>query len=363
MTLRELHPETITDTVNMGLENFVFGPTQVITDRWISYLGGWLPDNERLLVAWYVMPLPEDIADELEGIGTYNVHTGEFVEYGQRHRARNWQDPVWLPGTEQIAFEATDGIWISGTGAQRATGPVFPERGHTNTLAGTANEAIIVMSTTHQLATLDAQGTLTPLPVDLDELGLDSGVEMYSPCAFRMRTNPDRSKIALVGCVQHEAGSVWKNYMMYLVDLTDYSVQEAFDLRSSGLDQIWRIEWSLDGNYVALVNKSPDYVHGLWVLNVRGAELTRMDVPSWNVIWSPDSRYLVMFDDPSTSYSLLDLQSGARLPVLTEGNPCQEPLSSSGGNWWSSDGSQLVLLDQFNLWLCLVNTHIPGGEP
>lgn len=356
--LRELHPEAITDTVDTGLENFVFGPTQVMTDRWISHLGGWLPDNERLLVSWYITPLPENIADELEGIGTYNVHTGEFVEYGQRHRARSWDDPVWLPGTEQIAFEAMDGIWISGAGSQRATGPVFPERGHTNTLAGTAKEAIIVMSTTHQLATIDAQGTLTPLPVDLDELGLDADVGMYNPCAFRMRSSPDRSRIALVGCAQ-------RNYMVYLVDLTNYSVQGAFNLGPNNLlEVVWSIKWSLDGNRLALIKMKPHNITGLWVLDVRNAEFAWMNVSSWNLVWSPSERYLVLYEIDPPGYFLVDLQTGARLPVLTDNNMCREPADnySGGGMAWSADSNRLVLLDQYDLRLCLVDITYSGGD-
>ncbi len=97
VTLRELHPEAITDTLDTGLGKFVFGETRVIeTNRTIVYLGGWLPDNERLLVSWYITPVVK--YNEYEGIGTYNVNTGEFQEYGQR-RYQDQGNLVWLPAT------------------------------------------------------------------------------------------------------------------------------------------------------------------------------------------------------------------------------------------------------------------------
>jgi hypothetical protein len=356
VTLRKLHPEAITDTVGTGLEDFVFGPTRVITleNRGITHLGGWLPDNERLLVSWYMRPVSPDPTDVMESIGTYNVHTGEFVEYAQRQWYGNKADFVWLPATQQVAFMDIPELWISGTGTEQAVEPILTNMEYPFEIAATDSEAIIVMSTTHhQLATLDAAGTLTPLPVDLDELGINT--ERSSPCSFRMRSSPDRTKIALVGCTQ-------QNYMMlYLADLTDYSMQGAFNLGASGLDVVFRIEWSLDGDYIALVKKRPDYIHGLWVLDTNSAELAWMDVMSWNVIWSPDERYLIMFDVNLPSYFLVDVQTGARLPILAN-SPCRRPMSSDSGNWWSADGNHLVLLDQYHLWLCLVDITYSGGD-
>jgi hypothetical protein len=355
-TVRKLQPQAPTDTLQSGLENFVFSAPYAIGEKLFLHLEEWLPDSQRLLVIKCISPC---VYPGNEAFGTYNVNTDEFQEYGRRHD----QPPfyiVWLPGLQMVAFAESGvwngqewisrgNLWISGRGAEQATEPALTNLEYWGHPAATDSEVVVVISPTHQLATINPTGQINPLPVDVRQLG---PVNPWNRYLFRMMSNPDRSIVTLHGSFGY----------IYLVHLADYHAQAIYlgdDFQNGAVE---KATWSPDGNYLALTNILPgNRPYGLWILDVRSGELVMLDVRPWLATWAPDSRHLIFtnYEDPDNHVNLFlaDRQTGAVTPILPDGTVPEACANVKDQVVWSPDGNRIGLKVQGGA-LCLVDVTI-----
>lgn len=338
VVLVTLAAEVTTATVATGLDDFVFGAPKII-DEYFFHLGEWV-DYERLVASRCISGCagyPKQAA-----LGIYNIHTGEFQEYGQRQLLK-YDPPHWLSATQQIVFRVrkTDHqaeLWISGTGAQRATDPVLPDIPYDHPpppLTVTDREVLILRGQPQQLVAVSPQGKLRTLPVDITHIKR----------VLQITVSPDHTTLAVLDSYKGVG-------RIYLIDLADYSLR-ALDWRTA----VQKVVWSNDSHYLFLVAAHP-----------RGYELHLLDVYTGVLLrnrqlrdihfaddWSPDGRYFLAGTHESSPEDtwitplLVDAEIGLSRIIL--------PNSGCEG-WalaWSPDGQTLILASPYQA--CVVDVN------
>jgi len=224
-----------------------------------------------------------------EYIETFNAHTAELHQYGERIRGDG--KPVWLDTPHKVAFaDLSDNqydLWISGYGNARAHQPVF--RNVDYPMAGGGNTVVIVPRHQRQLVLLDGAGQARgPLPIDLAAYGFAPDNALTY---FRMAWSPAGTRLAIYDIHRFLVANV-QTGQVQVIDLGDrpeYGKLWAFHAR-----------WSPDGRYLALITTAGTPAVAftkLAVLDTSTNQMQQIDVGLRyvsEVAWAPNSRHLAI---------------------------------------------------------------------
>jgi len=335
-----------------GLEDYIFGPPQVIlTHTTAMGLVGWLPDSERLLVTRRV---PTDTVREY--IETINVRTGEIQHYAERHSSS--AKPVWLPTPQAVAYGDIDLVekeiklrisaGLSGQGRQ--IGGLWSP----NIAADSDGRRVVFFLKGAEKRPYFfhvSQAITQPLPFNLAALERPDEEEAARgrATAYNIAWHPSQPKVAF-----------YNNYHLFLASLDTGQVQEIDLGRRSTGEILWTFyaRWSPDGRYLALLTTAgipPVHFVDLAILDTTTGTLRRIDLNLRfpyvsEVAWAPNSRHLAI-------WAVITMQEGTDwaglylVDAVTAGMRRMMPETLFGSNnatwtWnmdWSPNGNTIAV--------------------
>lgn len=287
------------------LDKFIFSEPQVVlTNTGQINVAGWLPDNQRVLIARMINP---EVSNEY-AIETFNVRTGGSVGYGTSRRVSG-SSPLWLPKAQKVAYrkDAEDiqdelvrvQVQIS-SGDSEPAEVVADYVGWNFSLTSDQEVAYYDLTRPGRLQLWDettkrsktSNMDLTPwLAQDILETYPRGPYSVWEPNGPQVFFNvPFLEGAFLLG---HRANGT----------VCEVSIPGT---NSEAPSSVWQAIWSPNGRYLALsiVVQGPGrgriFYRGLFILDTISGEWDQLDLGIWainDMAWGPNSRYLSILAD------------------------------------------------------------------
>ncbi len=334
--------------VPTGGELSIGAPVEVLRHTSSVKIAGWLPDNQRLLIA---RGIPRSNAEQIE---TLDLATGTIRFYAER---MNWYwRPLWMAGLQAVAFldyTETEGIALrlsrgdgqgSTTLAQQLASPYIANDAQGRQVSMIMGEKehdrypALIDLTSAQIERLDT-------PIALADWHATTPIRI-TPDGYRLAWSPDGRTLAL-----------HNNQGLALLDLATRQVC-TIDLQGFKRDNrasygagypLWAVEaqWSPDSRYLALqvtAGELPFDFMELVILDTVTGELTQYHTDTAemtfikDIAWDPSSPVLAVFAQVEKREGV----NWSGLYLLKMGEPALRRVLPETLFWISGWGQQLA---------------------
>lgn len=264
-------------------------PEVVLTGSYGFETAQWLPDNQRLLVIEQFVPNHE--------ILTLDTHTGNTTTYGSR-LGGNYSNPLWVERLNGVIYTAVDEVGeieLKFTNGQQVR-KLQTQLDSVNIAQQREALEVVALLDGEQLVAIDAVSgsvrSLTQRP--FEPIGHPNPIGSTSK-SHNLSSSPDGRWVLL-----------YKRAFVQLVD-NQARTNCLLSLSREGLlaqKEIFYVQWSPDGQYMALVAAVNDQATFLIAdMETRKLQPLALPVPAdpsirpyiYDMTWAPDNTHLVAY--------------------------------------------------------------------